>query len=93
MQEHGVYMQHTELHLVFRGVLNAFPAVGVKNPLDVLAARLGPLRHGSGFKGFVYPTASRFPFNKKMVGVRFNTPLSKVFYKSLIVISRRNKIL
>ena len=80
MQEHGVYMQHTELHLVFRGVLNAFPAVGVKNPLDVFAARLGPLGHGPGFGGFLYPGKPVWlSFNEKTVGPF--TPLGRVFFK------------
>ena len=40
--------------------------LGEKKPLAVLAARLGPLGHGPGFGGFLYPV--RLPLNEKTVG-------------------------
>ena len=49
-------------------IRSEFPAVGVKKPLDVLAARLGPLGHGPGFEGFIYPGKPVWlPLNEKMV--------------------------
>ena len=45
-----------------------------KNPLAVLAARLGPHGLGPGFGGFLYPGKPvRLPLNEKTVGP-FHTP-------------------
>jgi len=45
-----------------------------KNPLAVLAARLGPLGHGPGFGGFLYPVSRLgFLLMKKRWGP-FHTP-------------------
>ena len=51
-------------------IRSEFPAVGVKNPLAVLAARLGPLGHGPGFRSFLYPDKPVWlPLNEKTVGL------------------------
>ena len=51
-----------------------FSHVGKKIPLAVLAARLGPHGHGTGFGGFLYPIKPiRLLLNEKTVGP-FHTP-------------------
>ena len=56
-------------------VAGSFPKfVGKKIPLVVLAARLGPLGHGPGFGGFLYPVSRLgFLLMKKWWGP-FHTP-------------------
>ena len=50
-------------------IRSEFPAVGVKKPLTVLAAMLGPLGHGRWFGGFLYPGKPVWlPLNEKTVG-------------------------
>ena len=62
-------------------IRSEFPAVGVKKPLAVLAARLGPLGHGSGFGGFLYPGKPVWlPLNEKTVGP-FSPPVEFFYLK------------
>ena len=50
-------------------ITSEFSTVGVKKPLAVLAARLGPLGHGPEFGGFLYSGKPVWlPLNEKMVG-------------------------
>ena len=56
-----------------------FPLVGKKIPLAMLAARLGPLGHGPGFGGFLYPVSRLgFLLMKKRWGP-FHTPRVEFF--------------
>jgi len=56
-----------------------FRLLGEKKPLAVLAARLGPLGHGPGFGGFLYPVSRLgFLLMKKRWGP-FHTPRVEFF--------------
>ena len=67
--------------------------MGYKNSLAVLAVRLGPLGHGLGFGGFLYPGKSVWlPLNEKTVGPF--PPSVEFFFKKLIILYnkvRRNR--
>ena len=55
-------------------IRSEFQAAERKNPLAVLAVRLGPHGHGPGFRGFLYPGKPVWlPLNEKTVG-RFFPP-------------------